>query len=296
MSLDASLIERLPDEFPQTRRILIAFSGGLDSRVLLHLAASVRERLTAALRAVHIDHGLQAESGQWAEACRTLCRRLAIPLDVLEANLRPEKGQSVEAEARQHRYALFESLLLPGDLLLLAQHADDQAETVLLQLLRGAGPAGLAAMPRTRRLGAGLLVRPLLDVPRAALEDFARHKGLDWIDDPSNRQHRFDRNYLRHEILPLLEKRFPAYRQTLARSAAHCAESAGMLDELIARDLADCLDARDNSLQLEKLRDLPQTRWKSVIRAWIGANSCRMPQTRQLEQIVRDFLLNLTAS
>ena len=296
MPVEPSLIDRLPCEFAQSRRILIAFSGGLDSRVLLQLASEARGRLRVPVRAVHVDHGLQADSGQWARDCDTLCKTLGVPLDILKANLKPAKGRSVEAEARRCRYALFESILCDGDLLLLAQHADDQAETVLLQLLRGAGPAGLSAMARVRPLGDALMVRPLLGTSRAEIESYAQQKQLDFIEDPTNEKHRFDRNYLRHEIFPLLEQRFPGYRQTFARSAANCAENVQMLAGMIEDDLGACREKTNQALSLENLLKLPKTRQKAVIRAWIDANGFKMPQMRQLERMLKDLLNGASGS
>jgi tRNA(Ile)-lysidine synthase len=199
--------------------LFVGFSGGLDSTVLLHAVSQLRPDVVA----LHANHALQDQATAWDAFCEERCRSSGIAF--LSATLKVrQSGEGLESAAREARYRWFESLLQADDLLLLAHHQDDQAETLLLRLLRGAGPDGLTAMPRRRSLGQGALLRPLLDVPRSALEAYAEQHALAWIDDPSNADVTFDRNYLRHTVMPLLEQRWPGYRKTFARSAFQLAD------------------------------------------------------------------------
>ncbi len=225
-------------DLPDDARIAVGFSGGLDSLTLLH---EVRQRLPqrAHLRALHVHHGLHEHADRWQRFCREHCQCERIPLEVLRV-APPATGASLENRARLARYRAFAKALQSGELLLLAHHLDDQVETLLLRLLRGAGPPGLSGIPARRSLGQGALLRPFLQLPRSELESHARSQGLDWIDDESNRDTRFDRNYCRHAILPLLEERWPRYRESWERSRGLLAESRQLLDELARLDLASC--------------------------------------------------------
>lgn len=218
-------------------RYWVAYSGGLDSHVLLHALAALRERLPASVHAVHIDHGLQSAARHWSRHCAEVCAALNIPYLSLSVHAAPAPGESPEAAARAARYTALAALIEPGDCLLTAHHQDDQAETLLLQLLRGAGAHGLAAMPHCVGFGKGTHARPLLDYPRAALRAYAEHRHLHWVDDQSNLDSDFDRNYLRHEIMPRLYARWPAAARTLTRSASHAAQAAQLLDVLAEMDL-----------------------------------------------------------
>ena len=271
-------------------RSWIAFSGGLDSTVLLDAAAAVRERLPGALQAVHLDHGLHPDSGVWVAHCQSHCEILAIPLTVRHLHLTPLPGESIEAVAREARYRAFSSLLVPGDLLLTAHHRDDQAETLLLALLRGSGVHGLAAMPFEMDCGAGRLVRPLLETTREMLAAYARERGLDWIDDPSNQSTALDRNYLRHEVLPLLRARWPALATTLSRSASHCAEAAQLTDRLAARTLDGLAGERRGTLDIPGLAQLDRPLQKAVLRLWLRGRGFLLPDTRHLGRILDEVL------
>ncbi|MGA9421862.1 MAG: tRNA lysidine(34) synthetase TilS, partial [Rhodanobacteraceae bacterium] len=202
------LIEATLSELPPAP-LLAAFSGGLDSSVLLHAFARSAGARKRGLRAVHVDHRLHGESTSWARHCRGFADALGVELIVCATDVKREPGLGLEANARRARYAEIESVLAPGEILALAHHRDDQAETVLLKLLRGAGPEGLAGMRAWRRFGAGFAWRPLLDLPRAALLAYARQHALVWIDDPSNADTRIGRNFLRHALLPELAQRWP---------------------------------------------------------------------------------------
>jgi tRNA(Ile)-lysidine synthase len=263
-----AVLGQLNGEFPQPEAYWVAFSGGLDSTVLLNLLAGQRAWLRAPLSAVHVDHGLHAESPAWAQHCRSECERLSVPLTTLLVDAAPLVGESPEAAARAARYAAIATALEPRAMLLTAHHLDDQAETLLLQLLRGAGVAGLAAMPRIRRWQAGWHARPLLGLPRTAIHAWAVGQGLHWVDDPSNADHRADRNYLRHQVMPALTARWPKAAANLARSAGHCAEAA----ELIAAQASDDLRAAltpDGQLRVAVLRRLPPLRARGLLQAWL---------------------------
>ncbi|WP_312936393.1 tRNA lysidine(34) synthetase TilS, partial [Pseudomonas sp.] len=232
----------MPDPSPllrpwlTARRWQVAFSGGLDSTVLLHLLHAYAQRHGAPpLCAVHVQHGLQAVADTWPAHCQQVCEQWGVELRLVEVKV--ETGASLEQAARTARYQAFEALLEEGDVLFTGQHLDDQAETVLFRLLRGAGLRGLTGMPQVRPLGRGQLVRPLLGHCRAQLQDYATRHGLTWIEDPSNSDTRFARNYLRAEVVPALRQRWPQAQQSLVRSAAHLHEAQGLLDELAREDL-----------------------------------------------------------
>ncbi len=276
--------------FEAAGRVWIAYSGGLDSTVLLRAAAAVRERLPGPLWAVHIDHGLHPDSGRWAEHCRVTCEDLAIPLRERRVEVKPGRGESREAVARAARYGDFVVLLGPGDLLLTAHHQDDQAETLLLALIRGSGVHGLAAMPVVADLGLGRLVRPLLDYPRTALEHYARTLGLTWLEDPSNREPAMDRNYLRQLVLPLMRERWPAVSATLARSAAHCADAAALVDLAAGRELAGLGGECPGTLSIPGLMRQERTLRKAVLRLWLRRRGFLGPDSAHLTRILDEVL------
>lgn len=264
-------------------RYCVAFSGGLDSTVLLCALARLAGQQPGLghLRAVHVHHGLHPRAGDWADACRTRCAALGVPLDVLEIDARPARGESPEARARELRYAALRDALQPGEALLTAHHADDQLETVLIQLLRGAGVAGLAAMAPAVPFGAGQHLRPLLRFSRADLSRWAETEGLGtWIEDPANANRRYPRNHLRHEIVPVLRAHWPSAANTVARAARHCAEAAGMLDELAEQDAAVC--AVGPTLELAALMRLSPARRRNLIRWQLRRLGLALPDERRL--------------
>ncbi len=268
-------------------RFCVALSGGLDSTVLLHATSAVAAQDRIPLRAVHVDHGLQAESAGWAAACRAACGVLGISMDVLSLGLVPPKGESLEAAARESRYAALSRHLAPGEWLLTAHHQDDQLETVLIQLLRGAGVAGLAAMPSRARLGAGWHVRPLLDVEREELAAYARDQGLAWHQDPMNNALRFDRGWLRSRVLPAIRYRWPAAAATVTRSALHLAEAARLLAELAVADAAAAVD--EGRLSLEELGRLSRDRQVNLLRWWLRQAGLRAPPAARLGAAMPEF-------
>ncbi len=273
---------------PPAGRYVVGYSGGLDSSVLLHALHGVRNRLNARIAAIHVNHHLHPEAGYWDRFAKARCEALTIPCETVELSEPPPPGMSLEAWARQQRYRVFERVLGSGEMLLLAHQRDDQAETLLLQLLRGAGPHGLAAMPKCKRFAQGWLARPLLDTARSSLEGYARSHALAWIDDPSNRDPRFHRNYLRRQITPVLQQGWPGYRRTLSRAAALQAEAAALLDELAFEDLAR-IQAREELL-IPHLRELSGTRCRNLLRAWIVVRGHPVPSAVKLHQIVREVI------
>ncbi len=262
----------------------VAFSGGLDSSVLLHaLTAQSREQGGPPVRAVHVHHDLQAVADSWPAHCAQICAQLEVPLQVVRVEV--ANSASTEQAARDARYNAFAGLLQPGELLLLAQHRDDQAETLLLRLLRGAGVAGLQAMPLTRTLGHGQLLRPLLQASRRQLEDYARQHGLQWIEDPSNRRDDYDRNFIRNRIMPALRQRWSGLEQVLQRTAEHMQQAQGLLDELAALDLQqagvepppDWLPLA--VLNLDSIAALSPARQRNLLRFWLR-DKTRLPDSK----------------
>ncbi len=275
---------------PAARKGWVAYSGGLDSSVLLHALATIRDRFPFALYALHIDHGLHRDSHRWAAYCARTCARLGVSLQTRCLDLTPARGESLEAVARQARYESMAELLGSDDLLLTAQHRDDQAETLLLALLRGSGPAGLAAMPPAAPLGRGWLVRPLLELGRAELLDYARSQKLHWLEDPSNRDLGHDRNSLRHRILPRLKERWPACATSIARSAAHCAEAKAIIDPVARKAVLEAAGQGPGTLSIERLLDLALPLRKAVLRQWLRGQGRVPPDAGNLDRILTEVM------
>lgn len=269
---------------PPASEWILAFSGGLDSTALLHLLHQTPNR--PPLRAAHVDHGLHPDSHCWAEHCRAHCGALDIPFECVRVQLDPTVGASVEAVAREHRYAALRRYAHKTAIVFTAHHAEDQSETLLLNLLRGAGPAGLAAMPRLARFGEGRLARPLLDTPRAALRALAQTQGLTWLDDPSNDDCRYDRNYLRNRILPGLRTRWPGLDGVLGRTAGLQAETTRLLEELAELDLAALNPGADHSLSQARLLTLSPARQANALRLWIQRRGFRTPPQRRINALL----------
>lgn len=236
LSPQASIDDALA-QTPPGRVVWVALSGGLDSSLLLTLAAEACRRHPRPLRALHVHHGLQAAADDFERHCRRLCSRLGVPLCVERVAVDLAAGKGLEGAAREARYAAFARRVAPGETLWLAQHRDDQAETFLLAALRGSGVRGLAGMPSLRTWRGRALARPLLTVSRSALEAEAARRGLAWEEDPSNADEGLDRNLLRASLLPRLEERWPRAGAALARSAALAGEAEALLGELAELDL-----------------------------------------------------------
>jgi len=272
------------------RRYWVAYSGGLDSSVLLHALVRCRGGLGVPIAAVHVDHGLLPQAAAWTDHCRASCGAWAVPLTVLRVDAAAERAErGVEAAARQARYAAFAGLLGGGECLLTAHQRDDQAETLLLQLARGSGPAGLAAMPAAAPLGQGRLARPLLGFDRAALRAYAVAHGIGYVEDPSNRDLRLGRGFLRAEVLPRLQARWPGIRQTLARAARHAADAAAIIAERAAEDLGAIATRSPWRVAVGALAALPPPRQRAVLRHWCRARGVAPPDTDRLDEILRQL-------
>lgn len=261
----------------------------MDSVVLLHLLHSLAPRFEWRLSALHVHHGISPNADAWADFCSGLCVRYGIPLLIERVDIKPLRDEhGIEAAARKLRHAAFARQ--DCDVVALAHHADDQAETLLLQLLRGAGIKGVAAMPafKPATAYARATVRPLLDVSRKTLLEFARDHSLQWVEDESNADERYPRNFLRHRLLPLLEQRFPACRDTLARSARHFAEAGDLLDELAQQDAPGVAGAE--TLDVALLHGLSQARARNLLRYFLHLRNMPMPHSAQLDEMLHQLL------
>jgi tRNA(Ile)-lysidine synthase len=252
---------------PGSGPIAVALSGGMDSTVLLHLLACDAASRARGLRALHVDHGLHPDSAEWAGACAAACAALGVAFESRRVVVQ-DAGEGLEAAARAARHQALLEWQKPGELIALAHHQDDQAETVLLRLLRGSGD-GLSAMQPLRAFGHGGLWRPLLAVPRAELHRYAQTHGLAWIEDPSNASEAHDRNFLRHRVLPVLADRWPQAASALARSAGLLATQRQLLDDEGARRLAAVQSLDPNSLGIPALLAQPPAWRDRLLRAWV---------------------------
>lgn len=258
---------------------------------LVALRSGAASRHALPLRALHIHHHLQVEADDWARGCRRLGRGLGVPVVVRHVEVRRGKGASLEAEARDARRKAFAAALRPGEALLTAHHLDDQLETLLLMLMRGAGVDGLAAMPEAARFGAGWMLRPLLGTTREDIEAYVTRHRLPAVVDPSNADERFDRNYLRRRVTPLLRARWPAAARVAARSAARLGEARGLLGELAMADLEGLLRPAapggkgGAALELGALARLSAARQRNALRAWLRAAGAPLPDAVHLERI-----------
>ncbi|ARN75003.1 tRNA lysidine(34) synthetase TilS [Oceanicoccus sagamiensis] len=287
MSFSSSQLAKQLSPYRNAPRWLVAYSGGVDSHVLLHALLQYPDH--PPIEAVHINHQLQDESGQWSAHCQHQVDKLGIPLHTVNVTVAAQG--SPEEQARRVRYQAFESLLKAGDILMMGHHQDDQVETLMLRLLRGSGSRGAAAMPANRPLGQGSVVRPLLDIPRQAIEGYARQQQLQWVEDPSNQSSDFDRNYLRLELLPAMAARWPEYRQTLARAASLSEESAALNDELALLDFERAaVSSQQASIPLTLLEALSPARQKNLLRFWLNTNGFSLPAASQLEQLLEQVL------
>lgn len=282
--LIASALARLPPG-----PLLAAFSGGLDSSALLHALARSPAARERGLRAVHVDHGLQGESAQWARHCTAFAAALGVPLVVRTTSVTRSPGLGLEASARRARHAEIEALLAPGEIVALAQHRDDQAETVLLKLLRGAGPEGLGAMRPLRRFGRGHMWRPLLALPRAALHEYAETNRLHWIQDPSNADPTIDRNFLRMQVMPRIVRRWPEAESSIAQSATWARAAAEFIDGEAALALARTQGLDPSTLRFREWLALPQALRDPVLRRWLRALDLPEPTHFQAAELVRQL-------
>jgi len=268
----------------------VACSGGMDSSVLLHLFFSNKNKIKQALEVIYVNHGLQEKSVEWGEFCKEQCNHYGISFSQLEIIESVPKGISIEAWARDKRYSLIAQSMNNNDVLFTAHHQDDQVETFFLQALRGSGPRGLASMPSVKPFSKGFHARPLLHYKRSELLTYANNNGLVWHDDISNSDTRHDRNYLRHNILPEIEARWPAYRETISRMVNHQNECKSLLDELGCDDMKLALYENTMSLHLEVIQKLSVERQKNLIFMWLDELQLASPSSKHMTQIISDLI------
>ncbi|MGP1679560.1 MAG: tRNA lysidine(34) synthetase TilS [Burkholderiales bacterium] len=280
--------------FPRARLVL-GLSGGLDSMVLLEVLRRLAGALDFRLSCVHVNHNISPNAHRWAAFCARQCKRRNIALALHEVDVAPYRAEGVEAAARRARYAIY-AQQTDADFIVLAQHLDDQAETLLLQLLRGAGVKGGAAMPLIREQGSGkkgrsarapAILRPMLAVSRKEIEAYAKANKLKWVEDESNADTRYDRNFLRHRVLPVIAQAFPGYRATLARAAGHLAEASLVLDELAHADAK--LAVRENELAVAELRRIGVARAKNLLRWVLLQQGQAAPEAERLQEGLRQL-------
>ncbi|MDO8293532.1 MAG: tRNA lysidine(34) synthetase TilS [Gallionella sp.] len=265
----------------RSQSVVAGFSGGLDSTVLLHAASCLVRDTDLSLSALHIHHGLNANADAWAISCKQVCQEMAIPLTIVGVDVPLGTGKGIEAAARRVRHKALADY--PADWILLAHHADDQAETVLHNLLRGTGVRGAAAMPESR----GRVLRPLLGLSRNVLLGYAQSNRLVWIEDESNSDRRYTRNFLRHQILPLVAARFPRAGEQLAAAASRFSEADSLLEDLASMDLQN--NSPEFPLPLKLFRELPDARARNLLRAMLAWHMVQPPDERRLNEFVRQL-------
>ncbi|CNE87601.1 tRNA(Ile)-lysidine synthetase [Yersinia nurmii] len=291
MNQPQQLIEHIADNLRGQTCFLVGFSGGLDSSVLLHALVQLRASLlpSLTLRAIHIHHGLNPLAENWVEHCQAQCQGWNVPFEVVRVQL-DTRHSGIEAAARTARYQAFSSHLAVGETLLTAQHLDDQSETFLLALKRGSGPAGLSSMAAVMPFADSQILRPLLAISRKQLERYAEDCQLEWIEDDSNQDDRFDRNFLRLKVLPVLSERWPHFSRSVARSAELCAEQEQLLDELLSESLAQ-LRQPDGSLAINGLALMSEAKRGALLRRWLAEKGVAMPAREQLQRIWNEVAL-----
>lgn len=279
----------LKNHLKPNQRVLLALSGGLDSNVLLHLLVEAKRTIPFELHAMHVHHGLSTNADSWASFCEQQCQQLQVPLHITHVNVDKNSGLGVEGVARQLRYEALFAYQLNGavpDFIVTAHHQDDQAETLLLQMFRGAGVKGLASMAAVDK--ARRLLRPLLEVSRKELESYAAQHGIHWCEDESNDDTHYERNFVRHEVMPVLESRYPAVKSVIARTASHLSEANELLDALAEIDVEPLIQG--NSLCLQGLAKLDLSRAKNGLRWWLARNQVVMPSAELLSEMYTQLM------
>ena len=286
------ICQRLSQFFRQypDRPIVIAYSGGVDSQVLLHALSTLHQQgnLKNLLSVHHVNHGLSENAKQWQQMAEHTCQQLGLPLTISQVEVKAQPQQSLEALARDARYQALTTGSPGNALIVTGHHQDDQAETFLLALKRGAGLKGLSAMSPELALGSQLLVRPLLDIRRRDIEEYAWQHQLSWVEDESNQDTAYDRNFLRHEILPLLNRRWPSFTETVKRSAEHCQEGQSLLTELAQQDFELCACA-DDVMLIAELKKLSRARFNNLLRYFLLRQQSLMPSAEQLNQVFKQM-------
>jgi tRNA(Ile)-lysidine synthase len=285
------LINLLATENISPRSFIVGFSGGVDSSSLLLSLANQKTKLNAPLTAIHFNHGLHEKAPQWQAHCEQVCEDLGMSLKTVSATVHQSAGTSIEEAARNFRYSELERLLLDDDIYLTAHQADDQAETLLLNLMRGSGIQGLAAIPEIRKLGAGWVVRPILNCQRKSLESYLEEQSMRWIEDPANADESFDRNFMRHSVIPLLERRWPLAGRNLHVSADLARSATITMSELLSAEL-NRLGAKSTRFPLDAVnRQLPEVR-SNLLRQWLQVSTGYSVPRKQFQE----FLSQLESS
>ena len=279
------ILESLP-VVQTARRCVVAYSGGIDSHVLLHLCQAAG----LSLRAVHIHHGLQVEADSWDAHCQATCSKMGIAYTRIHVDADPKPGESPEDAARNARYQALEQALQEDEVLLTAHHQEDQAETFMLQLMRGAGPAGLASMPLIKRFGKAYHLRPMLGFKQQHIQQYAEEHDLLWVDDPSNADTSYDRNFIRKEVMPALMQNWPNASEALSQAAALQQESLEVIEAMAAVDMSATAGTQANSLSISRLLQLPPARQYNVLRYWIRNAGYDKPRRNILQEIVNSVI------
>lgn len=298
-SVDA-LRRILSERLGEVATLKVAYSGGIDSHALLHAVCQLRSTMGWTVSALHVNHGLQAESDEWAEHCLQVCRELDVSCTLGRIEVDERDDQGLEAAARRLRYAWLAKHIDHGDVLMTAHHLDDQAETILFQLLRGSGIRGLAAMPVICRFSAGKLMRPLLEFERRELEAYAKRNSLRWVEDASNRDVHRSRNFIRHRVIPLLEQHWPQAKHALVRGGRHAGEAATLLDAIALEDMQSSIAAgggceADSVLLVPALLNLSSERRHNVLRYWIRRLDLPPPSSLHMN-LIEGVIVTLTRS
>lgn len=287
--MQKTVFDVLDKHTPRSRHFVLAFSGGVDSCVLLHLLSQyLQQHGGVTAKAVYVHHGLNAHADEWGNLCQQWANALGIECVIERVVLSLDEGESVEAEARTQRYDALSRHVGQGDVLLTAQHANDQLETFLLALKRGSGPAGLSSMPERLPFGDGVLVRPLLRVSRESVVQYAKAQGLSWVEDESNQDTRYDRNFLRHQVVAVLAERWPSIYKAVARSAQLCGEQESLLSELLQETLSARLH-QDGSLNIEASDSLQKA--FALIRLWLKGQNVAMLSQAQIQSVWQNLVL-----
>ena len=278
--------------------LVVAFSGGVDSTVLLHLLVNLRHQgMLKTVKAVHVHHGLSDDADHWAEQCHAICQQWQVPLRIAKVSVPRNTGEGIEQAARHERYRIFQQALSGGGCLLMGHHQDDQAETVLLRLFRGTGIEGLRGIPQTRSLGKGQLLRPLLNISRGAIEEYASHHQLSWIEDGSNQDERFSRNFLRRSLIPQIERRWPGASQRIARLTGDAEAVCQSIESSVEEALAVCEHVEESwwadgftLLNLKSLLDLESELQNQVCRLWLKKNIHIVPGRDLLKRVYVELI------
>ena len=281
---------KLLDRIPGNDSCWIAYSGGVDSTVLLHYLQINRDKLGRDIKAVHVNHKISKYSDEWAEHCRQTCKAFRVPFELLNIDAAGTEGYGPEAYARKLRYEAMHRLLSADEIILTAHHRDDLAETFFLQLLRGAGPEGLAGIPKKRKFGPGWIVRPFLDYTRDQILIYADHNKLQWVEDDSNSDTNLDRNFIRNKVFPYLRQRWPAVDRTLARSAGHQADLLEIISHSGGIDFYNTMAESVDILKIDEFNKLPIERKRNLLRYWLKLNNKPVATSAVIDEIINNLV------